>query len=143
MLSSDDSYDYDYDCTYKSSSSEYDSDDDSSDREYFSDSKILLQLNQHDVNAHNSFGNVPRDKSYGYCELATKNYGSSGGYFKANMEVYLLLRSRLKKRYVYLFIRSHDCYDEKIYPTEDEKSLIQYHLANSECDKEFIKSCFK
>ena len=144
MSFSDDSCSYDYyDDNQSESESEYDSDDTASDREYYTDSKYLLDLNKH----YDSDCDGPSK----YCSITTGNYNFNGAYFKPNMKLYLTLIPRRKERYIYLFlaIGSSNCqelessdYHEKIQLSENEKSLIQYHVKNSACDVNLIRSCF-
>jgi len=131
----DDSYSYDCDDNQSESESEYDSDDTSSDREHYADSKYLLNLNKH----YDSECDGP-SKS---CSITTGSYGFNVAYFKPNMKLYLTLIPRRKDRYVYLFLVGSSDYHEKIQPSENEKSLIQYHVKNSACDEDLIRSCFR
>ena len=144
MSFSDDSHSYDYDYNDNQSESEDDPDDTSSDREHYADSKYLLNLNKHYDSECDGLSK--------YCSITTGSYDFNGAFFKPNMKLYLTLIPRRKERYVYLFlaIGSSNCqslgpsdYDEKIQPSENEKSLIQYHVKNSVCDEDLIRSCFR
>jgi hypothetical protein len=62
-------------------------------------------------------------------------------YFTANKDTYLNLDAKLKTKYVGLFTY-FDNFSEKIYPFDNEKELIMFHVDNSTPSLQFITQCF-
>lgn len=118
---------------YNDSSSEDECDQD--EREYCANSKLLMKLNQSSPTYTSHDGR--------WCDILTARCNKRHDHFFPDRDLYLNLRSlELKKRYVSIFLDYDEYYSKKEFPSDEEKELIMHHVDNTECDDEFLRTCF-